>query len=197
LFRLECLAVVGLTLVLLASAWYRMSLYETAYGFTQLRLYIYVFMVALAGLFGFFLLEVFTRRKTIFAFGVLLVMIGYVAVLNGIGGEAFIASRNIERFRQGQELDICYLKTFSVDALPQMLTLLDIAHEREDNTLVQHIRLWLNDQNIEVHKWSSVLPTLNVSRMAAEAEFKDVPRDEQAQWATTPYTYCWNGYLVR
>jgi len=195
LFRVESVALVGLTLVLLASAWYRMSLYEAAYGFTQLRLYIYVFMAALVVLFGFFLLEVFTRGKTIFAFGVLLVLIGYGVALNGIGGEGFIAARNIERYENGKDLDICYLKTFSVDALPQMLTLLNAANERSDGAVVPQVHLWLREHSFFIDRWSEspeAFTTLNASRVAAKATFLSIWRDERAIWDKTEYTYCRN-----
>lgn len=193
LFRVETVALVGLTLVLLASAWYRMSLYEAAYGFTQLRLYIYAFMVALVALFGFFLLEVFTRGKTVFAFGVLLTLIGYGVGLNMIGGEGFIAARNIERYEMDKELDICYLKTFSVDALPQMLTLLDLAENRQDDEVVQHVQLWLREKAVTIEQWASqpdAFTTLNASRVAAQATFATIPQEERAQWNGVSSVYC-------
>ena len=192
LFGIEAVILVGLTLVVLASAWYRMGLYEAAFGFTHLRLYVYIFMVALAALMGFFLLEVLTHANTLFSFALLLTVIGYGIILNGVGGESFIAERNINRYEQGTSLDICYLRTFSVDALPQMLRLLDIARERGDTDVVDHVSNWLVQQSQYLASLeTNSLVTFNVSNEQADSLLSTIPTSEKATWLSDRTVYCY------
>jgi hypothetical protein len=132
---------VALTLVLLASAWQRMYLYEEAYGFSQLRVYTHIFMIWLALLLGVGVLELFRLKKNLFAFGLLLAGIGYFVTLNLMNVEQYIAARNIERYRQGYELDMCYLREFSVDAFPAMFDLYTTTTDEQLRVEVAH---WLD-----------------------------------------------------
>ena len=123
IFRGQSVLLVLLTLVMLASAWQRMSLYELAYGFTHLRLFTHIFMVCLGALLVFGLLSVFRVRQHIFSLGILLVIIGYAVSLNILNVDNYIASHNIERYQAGEDLDMCYLSSLSADALTAMLEL--------------------------------------------------------------------------
>lgn len=123
LFRGLTVAMVALTSVMLVSAWQRMQLYEEAYGFTQLRVYSQMSMVWLGVLFAFFLLALFRLRLQVFSLGMLVVIIGYLASLNLLNVDRFIADRNIARYHAGAaaELDIAFLNTLSADAVPSIL----------------------------------------------------------------------------
>lgn len=123
LFRGLTVAMVALTSVMLVSAWQRMQLYEEAYGFTQLRVYTQMSMVWLGVLFAFFLLALFRLRLQVFSLGMLVVIIGYLASLNLLNVDRFIADRNIDRYQAGAaaELDIAFLNTLSADAVPSIL----------------------------------------------------------------------------
>ncbi len=123
IFKGLALAIVGLTSVMLVSAAQRMWLYEEAFGFTHLRVYTHVFMLWLGVLFGFFVLAVFRLKTQIFALGVVLVSIGYLATLNLMNVDHYIAERNIARYHDGQELDVRFLNILSADAIPAILPL--------------------------------------------------------------------------
>lgn len=140
-FRALAVVLVALTGVMLVSASQRMALYESAYGFTHLRVYTHVFMFWLGALFVVFLLALFRLRERVFSLGVLLVVIGYLVTLNLINVEGYIADHNIERFENGKSLDVAYLYTFSADAAPALLRLHDSA--RKDETVHQAAGQWL------------------------------------------------------
>jgi hypothetical protein len=125
IFRGLALALVGLVMVMLVSASQRMLLYEEAFGFTQLRVYSHVSILWIAALFGVFLLTLFRVRVQIFSFGSLLVIIGYLVSLNMLNVDAYIAERNIARWQagEGRDLDVAFLNTLSVDALPAVYNL--------------------------------------------------------------------------
>ena len=116
---------IGMAIVILASAFERMQLYEEAYGFTQLRVYPHIFMVWLAILFAAFLACLITQRVKWFATAVLVFCMGYVITMDVLNPDAFIVQQNIERFRAGnQEFDVEYLGSLSEDAIPYLMPLL-------------------------------------------------------------------------
>lgn len=114
---------VALVAVMLVSAYQRLILYETAYGFTRLRTYTHVFMVWVAVLLAaVVLLDVLQRQRT-FALAALLAALGFAVSLSLLNVDAFIFQQNLRRFEQGQPLDAGYLASLSTDAIPRMVEL--------------------------------------------------------------------------
>lgn len=168
LFRAMAIVMVTLTLVMLVSAWHRMSLYEMAYGFTRLRVYTHIFMLALGALLGAFLLELFRVKPAIFSFSLLLVMIAYVGILNVLNVEDYIAWRNIERDTSEVALDVCYLDTFSVDALPAMFHIYRTSEIELDR---QQVLSWLLKQWNKLDRLSKMpITMMNFSQQSAYAQ---------------------------
>jgi len=149
LFRGLAIVIVGLTMVMLISAWRRMELYELAYGFTYLRVLTHVFMFWLAVLLVFSILDVMRVRTNIFALGVLLSCIGYIATLNVMNIDNYIAERNIQAYFAEEtevELDICYLRTLSIDAFPALYNFYYQLPENDNNQFQDHLGWWYKDQ---------------------------------------------------
>lgn len=119
-FNLLVSLLVGFVGVMLASAWQRMRLYEAAFGYTELRLIVYVFMFWLAVLLSWFVLTLWTRPYR-FTIGFILAAMGFLATLNLINPDAFIARQNLARYQRTHDLDAAYLTTLSDDAVPQLV----------------------------------------------------------------------------
>jgi hypothetical protein len=113
-----------MTIIILASAWERLQLYELAYGFTTLRVYSHVFMVWLAVLLAYFLIFLVLNRPHLFATGALLTALGFTITMNIMNPDAFIVRQNVARYQNGEALDVDYLGTLSADAVPLMIPLL-------------------------------------------------------------------------
>lgn len=118
-FRVACSVMVGLVLVILASAMKRMALYESAYGYTHLRVYTHVFMVALAGVLVWRAVTLWWRPER-FAMGAFAGALGFLAVLNVLNPDAFIARGNLARAANGDTLDVPYMVSLSEDAAPEL-----------------------------------------------------------------------------
>lgn len=112
-----------LTLVVVASALYRMHLYQEAYGFSRLRLLVDVFegwlglvvigvLIAGIGLKGTWL-----PRAALLSSAVLL--LGLAA----INPDAWIAQRNLDRYDETGKIDWAYLNDLSLDAVPVLAKL--------------------------------------------------------------------------
>lgn len=136
---------IGLVLVMLVSAWRRMALYEAAFGYTELRLIVYVCMAWLAVTLVWFLLTLWLRPDR-FAIGALLAVMGFVATLNLINPDAFIARQNLDRYARMGDLDVAYLASLSDDAVPQLVRGLNLAvGDAEEQLTPACERAWMMD----------------------------------------------------
>jgi len=115
---------VGLMLlvsVILISAFRRLLLYESAYGFTRQRSYAHSFMIWLGLLLLMVvLLEIFGKQRA-FALAVIAAALGFVLTLNILNVDGTIVRQNVQRAELGWELDDYYLNSLSVDATPALL----------------------------------------------------------------------------
>ena len=108
-------------LVILASSLQRLLLYESAYGFSELRTYTHVFIFWLAGLIlAAIVLELINKRGR-FALGLLVMVVGFTATLGLMNVDGVVASQNIQRAAHGADLDVNYLNTLTTDAIPVMV----------------------------------------------------------------------------
>ena len=107
-----------LTLLVVASALRGMSIYQDAYGFTTLRLFVDVF----EGWLGFVVLAIMVAG----ALGLgrwlprIALVSGAVALIGlaATNPDAWVAERNIDRYDATGDLDLHYLQTLSADAAP-------------------------------------------------------------------------------
>ena len=122
--RLLLRAVLGalclLTLVVVASALYRMHVYEEAYGFTRLRLLVSVFEGWL-GLVVLMVLGAGVRlRGSWVPRAVLLSGAASLLALAALNPDAYIARHNVDRFAETGKIDTAYLSGLSADAVPAL-----------------------------------------------------------------------------
>ena len=123
------LGLVGLTIVVLASAALRLNLYQDAYGWTELRLYVAVSIAAMAVTLA--ALAAFLATDRTRWLGHAMVVIGVVSLisLNLLAPAAFVAERNLARVidpslvpPDGEaSLDADYLEVLPDDAIPALV----------------------------------------------------------------------------
>jgi hypothetical protein len=169
LFKGSITLLVGLTLVLLASAYQRMAAYEAAYGATETRLYVDAFIVLLAAVLTWFVVTLWTETQRFFAFGGFLCVLFYVASLNLLNPDAAVARTNIARSLAGkQKLDAYTVRSLSDDAIPVLCAALDktTGAERVDLAAALGMRLTEREQQRKQISW----PSWNLSRERAYRE---------------------------
>jgi Domain of unknown function (DUF4153) len=127
------LVLLGLTAVVLASAWLRLRLYQDAYGWTELRFvvasaiaWLAVALVVVGGL-----VAIRRTRWTLHAMGIMVLLT--LGAMNVVGPQAFVADRNLERAidpalvpsggRTG--LDADYLTSLGDEAVPAVVAAYD------------------------------------------------------------------------
>jgi hypothetical protein len=113
-------AIVVLVLVMLVSAFQRLLLYETAYGFSRLRTYTHIFMPWLALLLVAVVILEVTHRERTFALAAVIASLGFSLSLGIMNVDTFIIRQNVDRAIQGEKLDVSYLADLSSDAIPEL-----------------------------------------------------------------------------
>ncbi|OON33292.1 hypothetical protein BSA16_01155 [Micromonospora sp. Rc5] len=113
----------ALSLVVVASALYRMQVYADAYGATRLRLVVAAVELWLGALFvlvGVAVLLLRAGRLPVLVVGTaVLALLGLAAV----NPDRLIAERNVDRHRQTGRIDVSYLSGLSADAVPALTRL--------------------------------------------------------------------------
>lgn len=109
-----------------ASALRRMGIYQEAFGFTSMRLYVQWFIYAVLGSLvfsGISLIAKIEFRR--FYHAMLSLMVVVAAGVSLINIDNLIAAENITRFEAGKSLDISYLTRLSRDATPALARLVE------------------------------------------------------------------------
>jgi Domain of unknown function (DUF4173) len=110
----------ALTIVIVASAFHRLRLYESAFGLTRLRLAAEAFALWLGGTFALLLAVGALRRAVAFP-RVVLAWVAVALIAFSIANpDARIADRNVERWRETGRLDVVYVSRLSADATPAL-----------------------------------------------------------------------------
>lgn len=107
------------TFILLISAFYRMMVYEQAYGFTYLRIFVQAFMIMLFFLFVINVIYIWHRKLPIIKTYFIISLAIYI-IMNFVNVDKIIANNNINRYFETGQIDMVYLKSLSYDAVPEM-----------------------------------------------------------------------------
>ncbi len=113
-------ALLGLVLVILFSAYQRLTLAIDWHGFSRLRLYPRVFLIWVGILFiAVIVLEVI-RRERYFALAAVVASIGFAVTLSLVNVDASIVRHNAYRTLEGKHFNVNHLTTLSADAVPAL-----------------------------------------------------------------------------
>jgi hypothetical protein len=108
-------------LIILVSAYTRLTLYESAYGFSRLRTYTHVFLFWLGLLLILTASLEIARTTRLFPLAVLLAAFGFAVNLNVISVDATIVRLNMDRATADHvALDVGYLASLSADSVPAL-----------------------------------------------------------------------------
>jgi len=156
-----------LTLIMLISSFYRMMLYDNAYGYTRLRILVYLFLIfESVGLLMTF--KYILKPNFNIFIGYLIIGLIYYLTLNIIQIDGIIAKRNIDMYfnEQTESIDVDYLMSLSIDALPEIIRLtnsenVDILTKYKANTYINNIGLIYNNMELT---WQSNNLSINKAK---------------------------------
>lgn len=116
-FQIPALILIAEVVIVIASAFKRLSLYIDTYGMTTLRFYVAGFIMLLLVWFvllGFKFIK--SKQEQFFTFSALLTITTFLVAVNIINPDAFIAKSNIEQFNRTGKVDVAYVRELSADA---------------------------------------------------------------------------------
>jgi hypothetical protein len=183
IFRVLAGAMVGLLFIIMASAVWRMRLYQLAYGQTELRFYTTAFMLWLSAVLVWFTLTVLRRgRRERFAHGALIAWLVVLGALHFVNPGHLIARQNAAQARASDRIerfDAAYAVSLGADAAPALLDALPHLKEGERQRVAARLVAWLEEERgTDWRSW-------NFSRWRArrliEADETNL-RDLQARW---------------
>ncbi|HZI19539.1 MAG TPA: DUF4153 domain-containing protein [Pyrinomonadaceae bacterium] len=176
-FRLLAGGLLSMLFVVLASALWRMRLYQGEYGQTELRFYTTAFIGWLALVFVWFALTVLRGRRELFAFGALVAALAVLGALNFVNPSARIVRANAALARERGTFDAAYAASLGADAVPALLEAAPQLGRRDRAEVARR----LLEQDWGAEDWRS----WNLSRALAR---RAVVEDEAALrgWAPAP-----------
>ncbi|MBI1765183.1 MAG: DUF4173 domain-containing protein [Acidobacteria bacterium] len=139
IFRVLAGTQIGLLFVMMASALYRMRLYQLCCGLTELRVYTMAFMIWLALVFGWFAWTVLRGQRERFTFGAVAARLALVAILHVINPDELIARVNVQRAQSGLPLDVLYTASLSADSIPALVAGLPYLKPEDQRLLRQRL----------------------------------------------------------
>jgi hypothetical protein len=157
------------TFVLLASAFYRMLVYEQAYGFTYLRVFVQTFMIMLFFLSIVNIIYIWYSKIPIIKSYFIISLAIYI-IMNFANVDVIIAKNNINGYYETGQIDMDYLKGLSYDAVPEIQKLLVSVKDSSDpyeKQIAEDIIEDFEEKKIKLEgqkSWQS----FNISRYEAE-----------------------------
>jgi hypothetical protein len=156
------------TFILLISAFYRMTVYEQAYGFTYLRIFTQAFMVMLFFLFIINIIYIWYPRLPIIK-SFFIVSLAIYIILNFANVDVIIAKNNINRYFESGQIDVVYLKGLSYDAAPEMQRLfvtVKSSPDPKEKQMALELSGYFKDRNAELKNQQS-WQSFNISKYRA------------------------------
>lgn len=116
-FLIPAFILIAEVAIIIASAFKRLSLYIDAYGMTEQRFYAAGFIALICALFILLAVKfIKAKQENFFMFGALLCALAFLAAVNIINPDAFIAKSNLKQFNQTGKIDTAYAGRLSADA---------------------------------------------------------------------------------
>jgi hypothetical protein len=160
--RLISISGILLLVPMTASAFYRLYMYEDAYGFTRLRTYSHLFIIFLIVVFVWFIIKFSSKLKeSVFFYGIQIITLLSLFVVGVLNVDAFIAKQDIDKFGtyieqddgRVHDIDNAYITSLSYDAVPILVDYFKDSDEETKQEVAFYLKgmydelLWRNEVN--------------------------------------------------
>ena len=164
--KVMSLIMLGFTYIILISSVVRMFYYESAYGYTLLRLLVYCALLTEAILLIPTILYIIDKKIKLPQCYFTIILAMYV-VMNFANFDIIIAKRNVDRYIETGKIDMYYLRIGTgTDAVNQILRLL----ENNENEIVrQEAKQHLENLYDDLKNKTFDIREFNISKMKAKA----------------------------
>ncbi len=162
-----------LTIVIIASSFLRMHMYESAFGYTTLRLLVYATLITESILMIPTVMYIFNENVNIAKSYMIIIICAYVAV-NFMNMDYVIAKKNINRYYAVNDIDIEYLENYGSANIPLLIKLYN---KTEDEIVKKELGLYLYEMKFSCDEEKSIFE-YNMSDYKAEKELKKLKADK-------------------
>ena len=156
-YRSAAFVLLALTALVLASAAFRLDLYQRAYGWSELRFYAFAAIAFLAGALAIFSWGVARDRMAFVVAPLAAAAVTVALAVNAIGPSGYIARANLDRIiapsglpdDAQRELDVWTLWSLGDGAVPDMVARLDALPTKERIRVVDVLRTSLRWRSVD------------------------------------------------
>lgn len=142
-----CFIMEILTLIIITSSFIRMNMYEAAYGYTLLRLLVYVTLFTLVILLIPTTFYIFYPNVNILKY-FMIIIIAIYTFLTLSPVSYFITYKNICRYNKTNKIDIDYLENYNYDNIPLLLEFYKNSIDYKDDLYSYFEEMNYNDDDI-------------------------------------------------
>lgn len=125
-----------LTLIIIVSSFLRMYMYECAYGYTILRLLVYVALITETIMMIPTSMYIFNSEFNIFK-SYMIIMVVVYTLINFINIDYVIARRNVDKYYTDGKIDVFYLMNGETDNIPVLIELYNKTDNKNNKILLQ------------------------------------------------------------
>ncbi len=164
-FLAPALILIAEVIVIMISAFKRLSLYIDAYGMTLLRFYVAAFILLLLVLFILIAVKfIKLKKEQFFTFATLLSGAAFLIAVNIINPDAFVIRANVKQYEQTGKVDVQYLEDLSADAASGKAEL----YNKLEGADKEILRAQLEKQKSFIQQNNNQWQSANMSRQRAE-----------------------------
>lgn len=135
-----------LTFIIIVSAFIRMYLYEAAYGYTLLRLLVYITLITEVILLVLTIKYIINPNTKIVR-DYMIIIVSVYTFINFINIDRVIAEKNIERYYDNKKIDLFYLENYSADNIP---CLIDLYKNTKDKKIKKELQIYFRSYDISI-----------------------------------------------
>lgn len=163
--NIMCIIMIICTSIILISSAYRMNLYENAYGYTTLRLLVYVTLFTEAVLLVPTVFYVIDKPIDIFKVYFVIILIAYLSV-NLVNINNIIAEKNVSRYFETNKIDTLYLKNdIGIDAIPALSHILETEPDITEVDLHLEIEEYIKNSIEKLENEDMDFRNFNISKL--------------------------------
>lgn len=177
LFKINSLVLVISTMIIGYSAFMRLDLLQSVYGFTGLRMFgliteIFISIMLLIVIISLFIKK--TSRLLNLSFSIALII--YCATFIILPMDRVVAELNYQRFKETKQVDVFYLTQRNDEAIPVLVKLAEDKNLSDPQKLIildnleERYNSRIKDQNL---KWQSYNITKSTNKVLLDELFKD------------------------
>ena len=163
--NIMCILMIAFTFIILISSAVRMYFYESAYGYTTLRLLVYVILATEAILLIPTIMFVIDKKINLVKTYFTVILSAYV-ITNMANINDIITKRNVSRYLDTEKLDLYYLKhEIGIDCIPEISGLLEIEEAMGHRDIHTEIIEYINDEVSKLESENMDFRDFNISKM--------------------------------